>query len=114
MDRRTIRPERDISKVGIREFSLQTNRKFIDCHDKDIRGKRAALANTSSRGKGSRRLTIYKDRKGNSGNTGSNEVNEIVGKTKAVESRGNEIPSQPIKSFGKINFKKESLLVPRL
>ena len=33
---------------------------------------------------------------------------------KASESRGNEIPVQPIKGFSKIKFKEESLLVPSL
>ena len=95
-------------------MTLEPNREFVNGDDKKIGRKGTALADTFLRRERRRRLTIHQDRESGGRDARSNEANEVGVEPKASESRGNEIPVQPIKGFSKIKFEEESLLVPSL
>jgi hypothetical protein len=110
----TVRPQRDAQQVRMVKFVLKANGELINGHNEKVGREGAALADSPLGGERSGQLTINKDGEGQSRNACMDEPNEISKEPHSVERSGNEIPVEAVEGLSKVEFKKETIVVPTL
>jgi hypothetical protein len=94
------------------KFILKANGELINGHNKKVGREGVALADSPLGGERSGQLTINKDGEGRSRNAGMDEPNEISKEPHYVECSSNEIPVEAVEGLSKVEFKKETIVVP--